>query len=68
MDSTNGQRKITKIIVLEKGKETAVSTPMTKKEEQSVKPESKGEMTSSEKELTNLQLRKKRSRQNLRVW
>src|SRR6266436_5513581 len=41
MDSTNGKRKITKIIVLEKGKETAVSTPTTKKEEQSVKPESK---------------------------
>jgi hypothetical protein len=41
MDSTNGQRKITKIIVLEKGKETAVSTPTTKKEEKPVKPESK---------------------------
>jgi hypothetical protein len=41
MDSTTGQRKITKIIVLEKGKETAVSTPTTKKEEKPVKPESK---------------------------
>jgi hypothetical protein len=41
MDSTNGQRKITKIIVLEKGQETAVSTPTTKKEEKPVKPESK---------------------------
>jgi hypothetical protein len=30
MDSTNGERKITKIIVLEKGKETAPSTPATK--------------------------------------
>ena len=41
MDSTDGERKITKIIVLEKGKETGLSTPATKKEEQSVKPESK---------------------------
>ena len=41
MDSTNGQAKITKIIVLEKGKETAVSTPTTKKEEKPIKPESK---------------------------
>ena len=41
MDSTTGQRKITKIIVLEKGKETTVSTPTTKKEEKPVKPESK---------------------------
>ena len=41
MDSTNGERKITKIIVLEKGKETGLSTPTTQKEEQSVKPESK---------------------------
>jgi hypothetical protein len=41
MDSTNGQRRITKIIVLEKGKETAVSTPTPKKEEKPVKPESK---------------------------
>src|SRR5262249_38255164 len=41
MDATTGQRKITKIIVLEKGKETAVSTPTTKKEEKPAKPESK---------------------------
>jgi hypothetical protein len=41
MDSTTGQRKITKIIVLEKGKEPAVSTPTTKKEEKSVTPETK---------------------------
>ena len=41
MDSTTGQRKITKIIVLEKEKGTAVSTPTTKKEEKPVKPESK---------------------------
>ena len=45
MDSTNGERKITKIIVLEKGKETELSTPTTKestikKEEKSAKPES----------------------------
>jgi type II secretory pathway component GspD/PulD (secretin) len=45
MDSTNGKRKITKIIVLEKGKETELSTPTTKestikKEEKSAKPES----------------------------
>jgi type II secretory pathway component GspD/PulD (secretin) len=37
MDSTNGQAKITKIIVLEKGKETAGSTPTTKKEEKPIK-------------------------------
>src|SRR6266481_1089010 len=41
MDSTNGQRRITKIIVLEKGKETAVSTPTPKKEEKPVMPETK---------------------------
>src|SRR5262245_41746240 len=41
MDSTTGQRKITKIIVLEKGKETTVSTPTTKKEEKSVTPGTK---------------------------
>jgi hypothetical protein len=45
MDSTNGERKITKIIVFEKGKETELSTPTTKestikKEEKSAKPES----------------------------
>jgi hypothetical protein len=41
MDSTNGETKIIKIIVLEKGKETTLSTPRTKKEEQSIKPETK---------------------------
>jgi type II secretory pathway component GspD/PulD (secretin) len=46
MDSANGERKITKIIVLQKGTETALSMPATKestikKEERLVKPESK---------------------------
>jgi hypothetical protein len=46
MDSTRGERKITKIIVLENGTETALSTPTTtestiKKEERSVKPETR---------------------------
>jgi hypothetical protein len=46
MDSTKGKRKITKIIVLEKGKEAVLSAPATqqskiKKEEKPVEPESK---------------------------
>jgi type II secretory pathway component GspD/PulD (secretin) len=44
MDSTKGGRKITKIIVLAKAKETALSRPMEsaiKKEERSVKPETR---------------------------
>src|SRR4029434_7116507 len=41
MDSTNGERKITKIIVLEKGKETELSTPTTK--ESTIKKEEKWE-------------------------
>jgi len=44
MDSAKGERKITKIIVLEKGTETALSIPTTKestikKDEKPVKPE-----------------------------
>jgi hypothetical protein len=55
MDSTNGKKKITKIIVLEKGKETELSTPTTKesaikKEEKPAKPESKGREEAVRKE------------------
>jgi hypothetical protein len=46
VDSTNAERKVTKIIVLEKGTETALSIPTTKestikKEEKPVKPETR---------------------------
>jgi hypothetical protein len=46
MDSTNGERRITKIIVLEKRTETVLSIPTTKqstikKEEKPVKPETR---------------------------
>ena len=55
MDSTNGERKITKIIVLEKGKETVPSIPTTKestikKEEKPIKPETRVREEDSRKE------------------
>jgi type II secretory pathway component GspD/PulD (secretin) len=56
MDSTKGERKITKIIVLEEAKETALSTPTTKesaikKEEKPVKPEGRESGGYSERNL-----------------
>jgi type II secretory pathway component GspD/PulD (secretin) len=55
MDSTRGERKITKIIVVKEAEETALSTPTAKesaikKEEKPVKTESKGREEVTRKE------------------
>jgi hypothetical protein len=63
IDSTNGEKKIAKIIVLEKGQETALPVPTTKestikKEEQSVKPETKARENIIEKRTNESAIKK----------